>query len=155
MKMYGIRGESWIGGRKNADQDNFHWNVNKSKVGDWDHEFPIPSNFSSCIYQNAYDGFFRNQNCSEKLPYICQKKGYSFTIRQLPTSTASTTNPTAITTTTQSINSNCNCGIARRETRIVGGIETEAQEYPWQAALVHPGEKAPWCGGSLVSSQHV
>ena len=76
-------------------------------------------------------------------------------IRQLPTSTASTTNPTATTTTTQSTNSNCNCGIARRETRIVGGIETEAQEYPWQAALVHPGEKAPWCGGSLVSSQHV
>ena len=28
-------------------------------------------------------------------------------------------------------------------------------KYPWMVALVHPGEMTPWCGGSIVSSQHV
>ena len=37
----------------------------------------------------------------------------------------------------------------------MGGVETEAQEYPWQAALVLTGETAPFCGGSIISPQHV
>ena len=59
------------------------------------------------------------------------------------------------TTTTTPTTSSCNCGIAKRTTRIVGGQETETNEYPWMVALVNPGQKTPWCGGSLVSSQHV
>ena len=37
----------------------------------------------------------------------------------------------------------------------MGGEETEVNEYPWMVALVNPGLKTPWCGGSLVSAQHV
>ena len=37
----------------------------------------------------------------------------------------------------------------------MGGEETEANEYPWQVGLVSPGEKTPYCGGSIITSQHV
>ena len=67
--------------------------------------------------------------------------------------------------------SSCDCGVANRRTRIVGGVETEAQEYPWQvgcttlstlltgvlwqAALVLTGDTVPFCGGSIISPRHV
>ena len=28
-------------------------------------------------------------------------------------------------------------------------------KYPWMVALLDPGQNTVWCGGSLVSSQHV
>jgi len=37
----------------------------------------------------------------------------------------------------------------------VGGEETEQHEYPWQVALVSAGGSHPFCGGTLISSQHV
>merc|ERR1719273_653632 len=76
-----------------------------------------------------------------------------------PVSTTTTT-----TTTTQSpgsssvsppSNSSCSCGLANTADRIVGGEETEANEYPWQVALVSKKGSHPWCGGTLISSQHV
>ena len=48
--------------------------------------------------------------------------------------------------------SDCQCGLAKRTTRIVGGVETEVNEYPWQAQLSVGGGL---CGGSLISSEWV
>merc|ERR1712106_41366 len=53
------------------------------------------------------------------------------------------------------VSKRCLCGLAQRETRIVGGQETEVNEYPWQVALVRKGQSAPNCGGSLISSQWI
>merc|ERR1711976_486988 len=52
----------------------------------------------------------------------------------------------------------CNCGIPNRQTdsdRIVGGVETEVNEYPWQVALVSSTGSHPFCGGTLISDRHV
>ena len=54
----------------------------------------------------------------------------------------------------------CKCGVANRGTRIIGGSETEVNEYPWQVGLVYPGYpgsdgKTPLCGGSIISAQHI
>ena len=49
----------------------------------------------------------------------------------------------------------CNCGLAKRATRIVGGKFTEVNEYPWQTGLVSRGGSTVWCGGSLVNSRWV
>ena len=52
----------------------------------------------------------------------------------------------------------CQCGQANRSKRelvVVGGEETEANEYPWQVGLVSRNGRIPWCGGSLISKRHV
>merc|ERR1712126_69134 len=64
-----------------------------------------------------------------------------------------TTAGTAAPTTSGS--STCSCGQVNRGTRIVGGQETEVNEYPWQVGLVSGSGTRPWCGGSLISNQHV
>merc|ERR1719438_246538 len=70
-----------------------------------------------------------------------------------PSTEAPTTRPsTEAPTTTSSL---CSCGQVNRGTRIVGGQETEVNEYPWQVGLVSSSGRSPWCGGSLISNQHV
>jgi len=49
----------------------------------------------------------------------------------------------------------CNCGLASRKKRIVGGKETEVSEYPWQIGMVHTGKSSVWCGGSVISDQWI
>jgi len=60
------------------------------------------------------------------------------------------------TATTTAAPSNCQCGKANKVHKIVGGVETEENEYPWQAGLLRsssPG--APFCGASLISNKEV
>merc|ERR1712027_242517 len=72
--------------------------------------------------------------------------------------TTTTTAAPGVTTTTTSSNGNtenCQCGVKNSGNRIVGGVETEANEYPWQVALVSSSGSRPFCGGTLISNQHV
>lgn len=50
---------------------------------------------------------------------------------------------------------NCKCGIAsRRPTRIVGGVETEVNEYPWQVYLTTTTGQF-FCGGSVIGDRWI
>jgi len=69
--------------------------------------------------------------------------------------TTTTTAAPGTTTTTAPSSSSCQCGIPNRSNRIVGGVETEVNEYPWQVALVSPNGRSPFCGGTLISDRHV
>ena len=53
--------------------------------------------------------------------------------------------------------SDCQCGLAKRRTKIVGGKESEVNEYPWQAGLFwHPySSSRTYCGGSLISNHWI
>lgn len=51
---------------------------------------------------------------------------------------------------------NCRCGRANRVLKIVGGVQTEENEYPWQVGLISSsGSRRPFCGGTLISSKEV
>jgi len=47
----------------------------------------------------------------------------------------------------------CKCG-KKRTSRIVGGSETEINEYPWMSVIATTAE-SQFCGGSLIGSQWV
>ncbi|KAF2367240.1 Serine proteases trypsin domain [Trinorchestia longiramus] len=50
----------------------------------------------------------------------------------------------------------CRCGIVNRQSsRIVGGVATEVNEYPWQAGLVWPNTRSVFCGGTLISDRYI
>jgi len=71
-------------------------------------------------------------------------------------STEATTNQNSSPSPTPGpTSSTCNCGVPNRVTKIVGGQETEVNEYPWQVGLVSSWGTSPWCGGSLISNQYV
>ena len=58
----------------------------------------------------------------------------------------------------QSLADDCECGIKNPATRIVGGEETEPNEYPWQVALLrewHPGYRYQFCGGTIINERSV
>jgi len=89
------------------------------------------------------------------LPTIESTTATSSTIP--PFSSTPTPPPPASTTSAQTTtgSSDCKCGVANRRSRIVGGIQTESNEYPWQAALVNPFSTTPFCGGSIISSKTI
>ncbi|KAF6213201.1 hypothetical protein GE061_010917 [Apolygus lucorum] len=47
----------------------------------------------------------------------------------------------------------CSCGLTNKKNRIVGGKETEINEYPWMCLLTYHGEF--YCGGTLINHRYV
>ena len=60
-------------------------------------------------------------------------------------------------TTTSAPLTNCKCGQANTIAKNVGGVAmaTEANEYPWQVALMSDQNPWPFCGGTLISDREV
>ncbi|XP_050309146.1 proclotting enzyme-like [Anthonomus grandis grandis] len=48
---------------------------------------------------------------------------------------------------------NCECGMVKRQSRVVGGNITKTHEFPWMAGLSHGGEYH--CGAALITKKHV
>ena len=49
----------------------------------------------------------------------------------------------------------CKCGVPNRVKKIVGGVGTELNEYPWQVGITSPNSERPFCGGSILSSTSI
>jgi hypothetical protein len=49
----------------------------------------------------------------------------------------------------------CVCGLQTPIGRVVGGIDVVMNEFPWQVALVVPGTRKPFCGGSLINNRFI
>merc|ERR1712179_280146 len=49
--------------------------------------------------------------------------------------------------------SDCKCRCGEKLSRIVGGVVTEVNEYPWQVGIVDKGYTDVWCGASLISDK--
>merc|ERR1719154_70356 len=49
----------------------------------------------------------------------------------------------------------CKCGVANRATRIVNGVTTEENEYPWQIGITNGVGRTPYCGGTIISSKTI
>jgi secreted trypsin-like serine protease len=45
------------------------------------------------------------------------------------------------------------CGQKNTGKRVVGGANTEVNEYPWMVALYKRGRSLPSCGGTLINSR--
>lgn len=45
------------------------------------------------------------------------------------------------------------CGLTYKNTKIVGGVETRVNEYPWMVTLLYNNRF--FCGGSLVNDRYV
>nr|ATU82438.1 venom S1 protease 24 [Lethocerus distinctifemur] len=51
---------------------------------------------------------------------------------------------------------NCHCGWANKhKSRIVNGVETRANEFPFMVAVIDTFRGSQFCGGSLISAYHV
>ena len=77
------------------------------------------------------------------------------TEKEQVTTMAQVTRTTEEASKTKSFPGTCQCGVAQRAMRIVGGKETEVNEYPWQVGLVSASGKVPWCGGTIISNCHI
>jgi len=51
------------------------------------------------------------------------------------------------------VRDDCICGLAKRQTRIVGGVETEVNEYPWQVLLY--SNRGPDNSGNCVTGRFI
>ena len=104
-----------------------HLMVSSGKQAVWPHS-PI------YLHQPIILCYFRNQNCTAKNSYVCEKNKNTQSSSPAPgsnTATTTTTEGTQTTTTPAPPTASCNCGLINRQSRIVGGVETSANKYPW------------------------
>jgi len=85
--------------------------------------------------------------------YSCNAPLINQIINSIPTA-APPPAPTAAPPTNPPSTS-CKCGKANRQIRIVNGVTTEENEYPWQVGLASGSGRIPYCGGSIVSSKTI
>ena len=87
------------------------------------------------MFVTGIDGFYRNGNCENQKYYVCEKneKGEQPTASTTPTTTSTVT----FTAPPPNPHGPCNCGIAQRTTRVIGGTPTEINEYPWMVSRLH------------------
>ena len=83
----------------------------------------------------------------------CQEPGTEATATEELVSTTTESASTTAGITTPS--TGCSCGVPNRAERIVGGVVTEVNEYPWQVGLVISTSTRPDCGGSILSSRTI
>ncbi|XP_037084999.1 proclotting enzyme-like [Pollicipes pollicipes] len=72
-----------------------------------------------------------------------------------PAATTPATTAATTAATTQAPSGGQCCGVPNRASRIVGGVQTEVNEYPWQAGLVSPGGTRTYCGGTVINNRYV
>ncbi|XP_014612565.1 PREDICTED: trypsin-1-like [Polistes canadensis] len=108
------------------------------------------------VFVRASDNETRSNdrfNFTTKDTNITDDKGffdwlYALIGRPIPTAT-----PIPEIIESQKCLSSCVCGLTNTQNRIVGGVETKVNQYPWMALLKY--KKRFYCGGSVINSRYV
>ncbi|KAK2583259.1 hypothetical protein KPH14_009272 [Odynerus spinipes] len=90
-------------------------------------------------------------NETDKLPNVNDDKGFWEWLYGLLGTKPTTTVPPPIMEPEKC--SSCVCGLTNTQKRIVGGVETKVNQYPWMALLKY--KKRFYCGGSIINSRYV
>merc|ERR1719189_318282 len=119
-------------------------------IGDIGMYYGVASAFSFPVIENQAAYTLALKFESDK-----KRNGRGFKCTVAAESSSLTTSAPVTSPPTNTTGSACSCGIPNRSMRIVGGQETEVNEFPWQVGLVSRNGKTPWCGGTLISDRHV